>query len=91
MEGNLQGRRRVQFFNCNLKLVGARHYKKGVIAANPYIVVTMKSSKDTDAYRTHTSSTTAGNYVEDVSYFGYANGTDRGVAPRSRVAIYEVL
>ncbi|KAL5162036.1 Subtilisin-like protease SBT1.9 [Glycine soja] len=79
----------VQDFNtsmCNFKLIGARYFNKGVIAANSKVKINMNSTRDTSGHGTHTSSIVAGNYVNGASYFGYA----KGVA-RARLSMYKVI
>ncbi|KAL3505154.1 hypothetical protein ACH5RR_034995 [Cinchona calisaya] len=76
---------------CNLKLIGARYFNKAVLAANPNLNLSMNSARATSGHGTHVGATAAGNYVEGVSFFGYASGTARGIAPRARLAVYKVL
>nr|GEV36790.1 peptidase S8/S53 domain-containing protein [Tanacetum cinerariifolium] len=60
---------------CNNKLIGIRNF------------VTGDSAIDNEGHGTHTSSTTAGNYVNNASVFKQANGTASGMAPLAHLAM----
>ncbi|XP_042432629.1 subtilisin-like protease [Zingiber officinale] len=65
---------------CNNKLIGARSMISGAGRSPPI---------DKNGHGTHTSSTAAGNFVRNVSYYGFAKGTAAGMAPRAHLAIYQ--
>jgi len=76
---------------CNNKLIGARFFNKGFLAENGNISSTIvNTTRDTDGHGTHNSTTAAGNQVHGASFFDYANGTARGIATLSKVAMYKV-
>ncbi|XVF73318.1 hypothetical protein PTKIN_Ptkin12aG0192000 [Pterospermum kingtungense] len=77
--------------NCNRKLIGARFFFKGHECKYGKINETeyFKSARDSDGHGTHTTSTAAGNLVENASIFGLANGTAAGLRYTSRIAVYK--
>ncbi|MED6114853.1 hypothetical protein PIB30_084498 [Stylosanthes scabra] len=64
-------------FTCNKKLIGARFYVD-------------HSARDGDGHGSHTASIAAGNYVDNVGFFGIAQGTARGAVPSARIAAYKI-
>ncbi|XP_044489800.1 subtilisin-like protease SBT1.6 [Mangifera indica] len=85
--------------NCNKKIIGARFFAKGHEAAarSPGPIsgsfndtVEFMSPRDADGHGTHTASTAAGRYSFRASMAGYASGIAKGVAPKSRLAVYKV-
>ncbi|KAH0752537.1 hypothetical protein KY285_005685 [Solanum tuberosum] len=65
--------------NCSKKLIGARNY-----------VQEKTFPADQVGHGTLTSSIAVGNFVDGANYFGNANGTAVGIAPRAHVAMYKV-
>ncbi|CAA6672416.1 unnamed protein product [Spirodela intermedia] len=75
---------------CNRKLIGARVFYKGYIAAGRTLTASQITSRDSAGHGTHTLATAAGRFVPDASLFGFGNGTAKGGAPSARVAAYKV-
>ncbi|KAL1201806.1 Subtilisin-like protease SBT3.13 [Cardamine amara subsp. amara] len=81
--------------HCNKKLIGAKYYFSGLVAElggkfNKTIIRDFKSNRDTVGHGTHTATIAGGSFVPNKSYYGLAQGTVRGGAPRARIASYKV-
>ncbi|RHN73668.1 putative cucumisin [Medicago truncatula] len=66
-------------FSCNKKIIGARFYGVGDVSA-----------RDKSGHGTHTASIAGGREVNDVSFYGLANGIARGGIPSSRIDAYKI-
>ncbi|PKA52836.1 Subtilisin-like protease [Apostasia shenzhenica] len=83
--------------SCNKKVIGARYYLGGYEAeeemaespVNSVKNVNFKSPRDSSGHGSHTASTAAGSYVNDMNYNGLADGGARGGAPMARIAVYK--
>ncbi|KAK8718370.1 hypothetical protein V6N13_045606 [Hibiscus sabdariffa] len=78
--------------NCNKKLIGARYFYGGYLAAGGRINETEEylSARDASGHGTHTASTAAGDFVEHANLFGLANGSAAGMRYTARIAAYKV-
>ncbi|XP_024526147.1 subtilisin-like protease SBT2.5 [Selaginella moellendorffii] len=78
--------------SCNGKIIGARHFSKGIVAANAFNASNdYDSPLDGDGHGSHTSSVCAGNNGVYVSVDKYIYGRASGMAPRARIAVYKVI
>ncbi|RID72687.1 hypothetical protein BRARA_C04567 [Brassica rapa] len=80
--------------HCNKKLIGAKYYVSGLLAEmggkfNRTIIQDFKSSRDIIGHGTHTATIAGGSFVSNASYYGLAQGTVRGGAPKARIAAYK--
>ncbi|KAJ9541012.1 hypothetical protein OSB04_027518 [Centaurea solstitialis] len=56
---------------------------------DPRKKVSYRSPRDSNGHGSHTASTAAGRYVENMNYNGLAGGGARGGAPMARIAVYK--
>ncbi|XP_051137991.1 subtilisin-like protease SBT3.3 isoform X2 [Andrographis paniculata] len=80
--------------HCNNKIIGARYFIKGFLAAldEPFNATEsgdILSPRDSQGHGSHCASIAAGSFVSNVSLNGLAHGTLHGGAPRARLAIYK--
>ncbi|GAB2692049.1 S8 family serine peptidase [Thalassiella azotivora] len=78
---------------CNSKMVSARYFADGFLAAVPeenrgeFEVI---SARDSDGHGTHTAGTAVGNAGVPMSVDGRSFGEGSGMAPAAKLAVYKV-
>ncbi|XP_010455450.1 PREDICTED: subtilisin-like protease SBT3.10 [Camelina sativa] len=79
--------------HCNKKLIGAKYFVDGLVAAAGIVNRTENpeylSPRDFNGHGTHVASTIGGSFLPNVSYLGLGQGTARGGAPGVHIAIYK--
>lgn len=92
--GICQDDTKVGAVHCNRKLIGARYFNKGYLAAlataNTTNATVVNSPRDEGGHGSHTLSTAGGAFVARASVFNFGKGMAKGGAPRARVAAYKV-
>lgn len=75
---------------CNRKVIGAKYYYSGYQAEEESgKTISFMSPRDSSGHGSHTASTAAGRYVDNMNYKGLAAGGARGGAPMARIAAYK--
>ncbi|XP_017250948.1 subtilisin-like protease SBT4.3 [Daucus carota subsp. sativus] len=74
-------------FTCNNKVIGGRYYD---IANMSVPGADIRSPRDAEGHGSHTSSTVAGQEVQNASFYGIGEGIARGGVPSARIAVYKV-
>jgi hypothetical protein len=79
--------------DCNTKVVAARYFNEGYLAATRADdrAEDFSSPRDGNGHGSHTASTAAGNHGVRASVEGHAFGKISGVAPAAKVSVYKAL
>ncbi|CAA2982722.1 subtilisin-like protease [Olea europaea subsp. europaea] len=89
-KGHCQSGEAFNSSTCNRKVIGARYYLNGYAAEEELgNTVSFKSPRDSSGHGSHTASTAAGRYVNNMNYKGLASGGARGGAQKARIAVYK--
>lgn len=71
-------------------MIGARYYLTGYQSEQEQEkIVSYRSARDSVGHGSHTASTAAGRYVNNMNFRGLAAGGARGGAPMARIAVYK--
>ncbi|HEX9995004.1 MAG TPA: S8 family serine peptidase [Acidimicrobiales bacterium] len=77
-------------YRCNNKLIAGEPFLQTYNALNPGEEVYPNTARDSNGHGTHTTTTAAGGFVQDVPVFGVDRGPINGIAPGAYVMAYKV-